>query len=191
MKIRNRFLFCLIFCIALSCLAGCGLTDRIRNDLNPLYFLDGSLYAMDIGPSALTINKNGDVEDAEIYLLAKGKETTSHYVITFHKGDDAAQVTDPGDSRPFELTNGGYLMELRRVLMRLIDEFSSKAMEVRYVSLGYNQDLSRYTGLYYYAYNGDSLTKVTAETQFSYNNYLEVTVGENLYFVALGTNKLK
>ena len=70
----KRFLsIVLLVCmLALAVLAGCGLVDRARNDLNPLYFLDGAFYNMEIGPSEVTIDKDGDVEDARIYLLAEG-----------------------------------------------------------------------------------------------------------------------
>lgn len=180
----------LAFCLGLTALAGCGWVDRTRNDLNPLYFLDGALYGMEIGPSELTIDTEGEVEDARIYLLAKGVETTSHYEVTFHKGDDAAVATDLKDA-PFQGTHSGYLMELRRALMHLIDKFSGKAMEIKYVPQGYHLNLSQYAGIYYQAYNGNSFTKVDPDTILWYHNYLEVTVGEEVYFVALGTNELE
>ena len=176
--------------LVLTVLAGCGWVDRTRNDLNPLYFLDGVLYGMEIGPSELTIDTEGEVEDARIYLLAKGVETTSHYEVTFHKGDDAAVATDLKDA-PFQGTHRGYLMELRRALMHLIDKFSGKAMAIKYVPQGYHLNLSQYAGLYYQAYNGNSFTKVDPDAILWYHNYLEVTVGEEVYFVALGTNELE
>ena len=72
MKKSSLFAGVLVLAMLLS-LSGCGWVDRARNDLNPLYFLDGALYNMEIGPSEVTIDKDGDVEDARIYLLAEGK----------------------------------------------------------------------------------------------------------------------
>lgn len=174
----------LLLCLSLSCLAGCGLVDRARNDLNPLYFLDGSLYGMEIGPSELTINKDGDVEDARIYLLAEGENTKSHYEVTFHIGDDAAKATDLKDA-PFQGTHDGYLKPFRYTLMCLIDKFPGKAMSVKYVPLGYNQDLNQYDALYIHSGEYD-FKKVDALPEGGhFQNYVEVTLGNAVYFVAV------
>lgn len=156
---------------------------------NPISFLEETLYTMDLGTSALSVNENGEVVSGEFYFLAASDTTKSHYRVTYQKSDGIAKATDLKDA-PFEGTNRGFLMQLREALVLLIDEFSGQAMEIKYVPLGYNQKLAQYAGLYYHGYHGKQWKKITAETQFSYNNYLEVTVGEGLYFVALGTNPL-
>ena len=182
----KRFLsIVLMLCmLALAVLAGCGWVDRARNDLNPLYFLDGAFYNMEIGPSEVTIDKDGDVEDARIYLLAEGKETKSHYEVTFHKGDDAAVATDLKDA-PFQGTHEGYLKLFRYTLMCLIDAFPGKPMAVKYVPLGYNQNLSQYDALYLHSgdYDFEQVDAIPAGGHFK--NYLEVTVGDAFYFVAV------
>ena len=178
----------LALCLGLTALAGCGWVDKARNDLNPLYFLDGALYGMEIGPSELTIDTEGEVEDARIYLLAKGKETKSHYEITFHKGDDAAKVTDLKDAA-FQGTHGGYLKRFRYALMCLIDEFPGKPMAVKYVPLGYNQNLHQYDALYIHEGEYDFKKVEAMPEQGSFQNYLEVTIGEQFYFVAIDWRK--
>lgn len=184
--VMKRFLsIVLMLCMpALVVLAGCGLVDRARNDLNPLYFLDGAFYNMEIGPSEVTIDKDGDVEDARIYLLAEGKETKSHYEVTFHKGDDAAVATDLKDA-PFQGTHEGYLKLFRYTLMCLIDAFPGKPMAVKYVPLGYNQNLSQYDALYLHSgdYDFEQVDAIPEGGHFK--NYLEVTVGDAFYFVAV------
>ena len=148
-----------------------------------------TLYTMDLGASTLSVNENGEVVSGEFYFLAENDSDKSHYRVTYQKSDGVAKATDLQDA-PFEGTNRGFLMQLRRAMVELIEEFPGKAMEVKYVPLGYNFNLSQYAGIYYHAYNASSFTKVAADASFHYNNYLEVTVGEEIYFVALGTNAL-
>ena len=187
MKKYSLFAGVLVLAMLLS-LSGCGWVDRARNDLNPLYFLDGALYNMEIGPSEVTIDKDGDVEDARIYLLAEGKETKSHYEVTFHKGDDAAVATDLKDA-PFQGTHDGSLKLFRYTLMCLIDEFPGKPMAVKYVPLGYNQNLSQYDALYLHSGDYDFEQVDAIPEGGHYNNYLEVTVGDAFYFVAIDWTK--
>ena len=138
---------------------------------------------MEIGPSELIINKDGEVEDARIYLLAEGKETKSHYEVTFHIGDDAAKVTDLKDS-PFQGTYDGYLKAFRYALMCLIDRFPGKEMAVEYIPLGYNHNLSSYDALYVHKGEYD-FKKVDTLDGGRFQNYLEVTIGDQIYFVGL------
>ena len=188
----------LAFCLGLTALAGCGTGAGGSGILNkpdpfekqnPIAFLEETLYTMDLGASTLSVNENGEVVSGEFYFLAESDSDKSHYRVTYQKSDGVAKATDLKDA-PFEGTNRGFLMQLRRALVELIEEFPGKAMEIKYVPLGYNFNLSQYAGIYYHAYNASSFTKVTADTSFHYNNYLEVTVGEEVYFVALGTNAL-
>lgn len=170
--------------LALLIFAWQPLVDHFRNKLNPLYFLDGILYEMEIGPSELTIDKDGYVEDARIYLLAEGETTKSHYEITFHKDDDAAKATDLKDT-PFQSTNKGYLKPFRFTLMCLIDKFPGKAMTVKYVPLGDNQTLNQYDALYLHSGKYDLEKVDTLPEGGSFRNYVEVTIGDACYFVAV------
>ena len=173
----------LICCLLLGALSGCAWVDKKRNELNPLYFLDGVLYNMELGPSELTINADGNVVDARIYLLAEGEETKSHYEITFHIGDDAAKVTDLKDA-PFQGTYDGYLKPFRYALMCLIDTFPGKEMTVEYIPLGYNHNLADYDALYVHEGEYD-FEKVDTLDGGRFQNYLEVTIGDRIYFVGL------
>ena len=173
----------------LMVLSGCGVIAQTFEDLNPLPFFADALYPMYLGPSELSVDENGEVVSGSFYFLHKDKTTTAHYRVTYQKSDGVAKAIDLKDA-PFEGTNSGYLMQLRRVLIHLIDEFSGKAMQIQYVPLGYNQKLDQYAGLYYHGYHGDQFVAVTAETAMRYSNYLEVTVDGAVYFVALGTNEL-
>ena len=188
MKKSSLFAGVLVLAMLLS-LAGCGAIGQKFEELNPIAFLEETLYVMYLGPSELSVDENGEVVSGSFYFLHEDKTTKSHYRVTYQKSDGVAKATDLQDA-PFEGTNRGFLMELRRALVELIEEFPGKAMEVKYVPLGYNFNLSQYAGIYYHAYNASSFTKVAADASFHYNNYLEVTVGEEIYFVALGTNAL-
>ena len=188
MKKSSLFAGVLVLAMLLS-LSGCGAFEQKFEELNPIAFLEETLYVMYLGPSALSVDENGEVVSGSFYFLHKDKTTTAHYRVTYQKSDGVAKATDLKDA-PFEGTNSGYLMQLRRVLIHLIDEFSGKAMQIQYVPLGYNQKLDQYAGLYYHGYHGDQFVTVTAETAMRYSNHLEVTVDGAVYFVALGTNEL-